>query len=602
MKRRAFLFGPLAGLAAQGTPVTAEVRSHLGRPTIFLNGRPEAPVLYALGHCTGYRRTTEEQPQYSITQFHRLGFRLFQADLWLEEMWTGPKRFDIAAARRQIRGVLAAAPGAAVMLRLHVNSPPWWNEANPDELVQYANAPLHEEPAFGFRVFLDDDLKRMPRHSMASKKWLREAGEMTALFCRQLAGTAEGRAVFALQLSAGVYGEWHYYGFQANEPDTGPAMTARFREFTGDATARVPSREEREQLHQGIFRHPVRHKAVVDYYRCQHEAVTEAFLHFCRIVKKNWPRPVLTGGFHGYWFTMFGRMAAGGHLELRRALESAEVDFLAAPQSYKHLKYGDAGLSRGLPDLARLYGKLWLDEMDTPPAIWDQKRTDRQNLLPESLAVLRRNVHTSLDRGAGMWYYDLPCEFDARPIRRAVGFWDTKALQEEIGKLLEVQKQTFAQPFRPAADLLVLFSAESFYYTAPNGTLDPISTRLIDDLASALYKSGVKFDMQDVMATERIDAAAYRTVVFANTFYVPGPLAAKLREKFFGGGRQLIFYYAPAILDERSCDPQNCERFAGVAAHPEAPPVLRQFPEYTVRFFPVWSEESVGQFVNAAAD
>lgn len=587
MNRRAFLFASLAAnAAAQSKPISAELKPHLGRPTVFLNGRPVPPVLYALGHCTGYRLTTEEQPNYSIKQFHSLGFELFQADLWLEELWPSQNEFTIAPALRQIRGILAAAPGAAIMLRFHVNSPPWWNEANPNELVQYANAPLNEEPAYGFRVHLDDDLKRVPRHSLASKKWLKEAGEKTAEFCKKLAKTKEGASIFALQLSAGVYGEWHYYGFQANEPDTGPAMTARFRKFTANPQAQVPTKEQREQLHYEIFRHPVTHKNVSDYYRCQHQTVTEAFIHFCKTVKENWPRPILAGGFHGYWFTMFGRMSAGGHLELKRALESPHVDFLAAPQSYKHLKFGDAGISRGLPDLARLHNKLWLDEMDTPPAIWDQKRTDRQNLLPESLAVLRRNVLQSLNRGAGMWYYDLPCEFDARPIRRAVGFWDAKPLQQEIKKLYEEQKQIYAQPYKSSADILVLYSAESFYYTAPNSTLDPISTKLIDDFATVLYKSGAAYDMFDVNAIDKFDPAQYNTVIFGNTFYIPAPLAKKLKDKLFNNNRRIILQYAPAILDESSCDPKNCERFAGIPAHPNAPAQTRRFPTHTVVFTP----------------
>ncbi|MBY0373918.1 MAG: hypothetical protein K2Q23_07975 [Bryobacteraceae bacterium] len=484
MHRREWITG-LLGAPLLGQPpakaIEAQVRPHRGRPSLFLNGEVVAPMIYALGHCTGYRWTDEEQPQYSIAQFHRLGFRLFQADLWLEHLWTAPDRFSIEPALRQIRGILRAAPGSAVMLRFHVNAPPWWAEQHPGEQVAYANGPLDEPPTPGFRVHLDDDLKRVPRTSLASRLWREQCGAKTREFCARLAATPEGRAIFGLQIAAGVYGEWHYWGFQKNDPDTGEAMSARC------GGARPPSEA---------------------YYRCQHAAVTDAFLEFCAIVKRAWPRPIVVGGFHGYWFTMFGRHAAGGHLEVARALASPHVDFLAAPQSYSHLKAGEPGLSRGLPDACRAWGKLWLDEMDTPPAIWDQKRTDRAVLKPESIAVLKRNVLQSLARGAGMWFYDLPCEFDARPIRRAVGFWDTPDLQAGIADLFTFAQDEAQREWQSPADVLIVFDSGMFYREP---SAKPVTA--IDALASALYRSGAAFEMIDARDLPRVRPDRFKVVL-----------------------------------------------------------------------------------------
>ena len=78
--------------------------------------------------------------------------------------------------RRQIRGVLDVNPQAAISIRLHVNAPPWWNDANPDEITQYADGPVADIPERGLHRPLEHDLDRTPRASMASLKWRGESG------------------------------------------------------------------------------------------------------------------------------------------------------------------------------------------------------------------------------------------------------------------------------------------------------------------------------------------------------------------------------------------------------------------------------------------
>lgn len=359
MNRREFLGGlaavvPLASAQRRPGQMQAVVRLQQGRPTLYLNDVPSPPVIYALGHCPGYRWTWEERVAHSIAEFARAGVRLFQADVHLEQMWTSPEHFDIELARKQIRGFLDACPDAAVMLRLHVNSPPCWNLAHPEECVQWAGASLEKEQQWGMTVSMDGDLKRVPRHSLASQRWLDDCGVRTRELCRKLAATPEGGALFGIQIAAGVFGEWHYYGFIDNEPDTGPAMTARFREWlrsqygeAASANANVPGVNERMRS-DGYLRDPRRDRRVIDYLHCQHQAVTDALIHFCRAVKESWPRPILTGGFHGYWLNMFGRMGAGGHLEVRRALESPYASTCCARRNRMPICRRESPVSRAV--------------------------------------------------------------------------------------------------------------------------------------------------------------------------------------------------------------------------------------------------------------
>ncbi|MGO8814158.1 MAG: hypothetical protein ACLQVG_05735 [Terriglobia bacterium] len=570
-----------------GESLGARVAMQLGRPTLFLNGQPMLPTIYALGHCPGYRFAWEERAEYSIAEFAGSGVRLFQAEVWMEQLWTAEHEFSIEQARKQIRGILDAYPEAAVMLRLQVNSPPWWNQAHPEECVQWANGPLEDPPRWGIpsMVPMEFDLRRVPRHSMASQRWLDECGGKTRDFCRALAATPEGKALFCVQVAAGVYGEWHYYGFIENEPDTGPAMTRRFREWlrtkygtdtslqTGWndheatlATATVPGTEERMRC-DGYLRNPLRDRKVIDYLHCQHQAVTDAFIHFCRTVKESWPRPILTGGFHGYWFTMFGRMGMGGHLEVRRALESPYVDVLCAPQSYHHLALGEPGMSRGLTDSGRLHGKLWLDEMDSAPEIWDKNIPDQQ-AHDDSVAILRRNVLGPFSRGMGLWYYDLVCEREPQPSGRAAGWWDSPEMQAEIVQLGKLQADRNRRPFASGADVLLVFDTESFYYSAHNGKLDPVSTELVDATTADLFRSGAAFDMVYLFDLGKLDLRPYKAVIFANTFCVDAAQRKLIQAKVAQDGRHLVWSCAPGLIDGTNSDPAGISSLVGIKVVP----------------------------------
>ncbi|MCC6412762.1 MAG: hypothetical protein IT270_13945, partial [Saprospiraceae bacterium] len=124
-------------------------------------------------------------------------------------------------------------------------------------------------------------------------------------------------------------------------------------------TVQVPGIAARRILSGGNFRDPQQEQNVIDYYNCQHEMVADDILFFCRTVKQNWPRPIITGAFYGYFFSCFNRQAAGGHLALQRVMQSPDIDYLAGPQAYlpEAELPGEPYRSRSLLLSMRLYGK-----------------------------------------------------------------------------------------------------------------------------------------------------------------------------------------------------------------------------------------------------
>ncbi|MBN1395198.1 MAG: beta-galactosidase [Pirellulales bacterium] len=590
---------PDACLAAEpfrslGRSVEARVETRNGRPTLLINGRPTLPQIYALAAQIGVRWTWEEAPRYNIEMFAQRGFRLFHVHAELKQMWTAPDKFDIDLIRRQIRGVLDVCPDAAVMVRLDVGAPVWWNESHPDECTRFADTEVVQNHLHPTQPNFIHDLEPSLRNSLASRAWLRDCGAKVGELCRRLAETPEGDALFAVHLVSGVYHEWHYWSFVRNEPDTSKAMTDRFRRWLRDRygddralqaawndpnttfdTATVPGVEPRMNNRAGFLRDPQREQRVIDYYRCQHQTVTDSFIHFCRAVKDNWPRPILAGGFHGYWFKMFGRMAAGGHLEVKRALDSPAVDYLAAPQSYGHLGRGQSGLSRTLVESCRLHGKLFIDEMDELPTLWkvNSRQTDAEKALAgdrlaESVALLRRNIMQSACRGVGVWYYELPTVHTHHPTKSSVGMWDHPALWPEIENMRSVSERYFRRPYRPAADVLLVYDDESFYYSGHNKKIDPVSTELLDGLAEELLHAGAAVDMIYLFDLDRVDLDRYKAVIFANVFKLDQRQRELVRAKVARNGRHLVWQSAPGYTDGEKLAPENVSAVVGIKLEP----------------------------------
>lgn len=548
---------------------SAEVKMHQARPALFVNGRAVYPIFYHLTDSPGGRWSWEELPRQSLENFARAGFDLFYVDLWLAQMWRAEGPLDISLARRQIRGVLDVRSSATVFLRVHVNAPDWWNKKHRDELTRYANGPLVENQFVGLHRLLAGDLEREPRASLASARWLSDASARLAEFCEKLSRTPEGNAVAGMHLACGVFHEWHYWGFIDNDPDTGPAMTRHFRSWLGahydddedlrdgwkDALVTIPTAEvpgvERNETHDGIFRDPARGARVRDYFECQHEAVADAILQFCAVAKKNWPRPLVTGAFYGYFFNLFGRAATGGHLKPQRVLGSGAIDYLSAPQAYGSYSrdMGGSGQSRGLLESVRLAGKLWLDEMDQKPSLLYplsdgvRAQDEKPEALADSIAILRRNLAQSYTRGMGLWFYDFGEHF-------STGWWNHPALLEEIRKLKGVFEEFSKREFARPADVLMVSDTDVFYHLALNDTLDPLTDPVaVNQFSAALFRSGAVADQVYLADLDKLDLSRYRAVIFANTWLLTEAQRAFIREKVARAHRHLIWCYAPGYTD-----------------------------------------------------
>ncbi|MFN0216836.1 MAG: hypothetical protein ACKVT2_21480 [Saprospiraceae bacterium] len=569
-------------------PQIAEIRQLNSQPTLFVNQKPELPFMYALTHVTGGRWSWEELPAHNLRRMGETGLRLFQVDLWLEDIWKeNLQALDMALARRQIRGVLDACPGASVVVRLHVNAPLWWNRAHPQECVQYADGPVQELPNGLPFNHEDGDVVRSNRASLASELWRKEAGKKVEVFCRRLARTREGKAVIGIHISGGVYGEWHPWGFIKQEPDVSLPMQNAFRKWLinkylsdknlqtawGDpavtlTNAAVPDSSERRCCADGFFRNPALEQKVMDFYQCQQVVIADDIEFFCRIVKQHWGRPLITGVFYGYMHFGLCREAINGHLEIERLLNSPWIDYFAGPSSYYDVsrKAGGSGMQRAPVRSMQLHGKMWFDEIDNG-YLQDKRERDfvRSGALGDTnyLPILQRSLWLPMIQGSGLWLYDFGP-------RRNTGWWDSPMYRDEIKRTLDLFRSRYGKettPQKQPADALVVWDTESFY------TVKNVNTKQcekgMDAAAEELQCSGIALDHIYLFDLQQIDLKQYRAVVFMNAWSLTPAQRQFIRDSVAQDGRTLIWNYGAGYSDGQRNGIALTEQLTGISLYQE---------------------------------
>jgi hypothetical protein len=592
MKKIAFTFVFITTvllLNAQIKPKSGAVKMYNGRPVIEINGTPQYPLLYALTDVPGGRWAWEELPRYNIQNFYKSGFRLFQVDIAFDHVWLPDNSINLDTIRLQLKGILDVCPDASIFIRFHVNPPKWWQEKFPEENTLYADTVATPDVKWGIQRLIQDDERTPARTSLASARWKNEAGAKLKEMLAKLQLLSEANALAGIQVAGGVYGEWHYWGFLDNEPDVSKPMQDYFRQWLAEKyttpkqlqqawhdtaanfeNAVLPTLAEKQHTKAGIFRNPVEERKTIDYYEAQHNCVADDILFFCKLVKDNWPRPIITGSFYGYYYAVFGRETAGGHLALQKLLNSPDIDFLSGPAAYypESSQTGDAYRSRGLINSVILHNKLWLDEMDQQPPLVSWYDTTYKTNLAKSIANVRRNMLYTYTHGTGFWFYDFgPSSFNGGPRLKdhgTVGWWDQPSVMAAIKKLKLSFDSLLSKPFVSAADVLLVHDTKTFYYTGSSKQSSYMAHWANNWIPPAIFKTGVLHDVINLADLDKVNIDQYKAVVFVNAWIINDRQKALIKNKIEKNNRNLVWIYAPGYGNEKELNSNFMEQLTGI--------------------------------------
>ncbi len=545
---------------ADDPPIEVEATWRNGSAVAVINGEPRPLVCYR-----GIVDLFTEHGRRQVANFRDAGVHLYCGYVRIDRLWTGPGEYDFSALDEQVRMYTKIDPDAYVLMLVRLVQPSWWTEAHPHELVGYG-VPGELGGSEHFRAV---------RGSMASEAWLRDTGEAWRALIDHLEAQPWGRRVMGYMPAYGISAEWHYFGsWREQYPDTGAAMTARFRRWLRDRygtvealraawrdpdvtfdTAQVPGVEPRKFGEHIAFHDPATERPVMDYYRCHQLVVAEAIEHFGRIVKEETAGSKLCGVYYGYFYGV-GPQTQGGHLELDRLFASPNVDFFVAPYSYSRRLMGDDGRLRNLAAAARMGGKPHILEGDIRTFLHPRDEYGRTQNLQQTLAAITREFSTALIEGAGFWWVDFGGD-------ERGGWFDDPQIMARAATLQQVAARAPAQPHEPVAQIALIADPESFYALS-DGHGMTIALRLVEDVGTEMYHLGAPFDAIHLSRLPDADLDRYRMLVFLNPFMLDAEEAAFIQRLREDGQHATVFMWAPGLISADGLSAAQAEQVTGL--------------------------------------
>jgi hypothetical protein len=543
---------------APGEPLVAQVKLHNGAPTMFLNGEPVfAGMCWVVTSLENWWTETEKTRAVA-----KAGIHWYSLDAGKDYEWVEPKAgrsdpFDFSTVEARYGRIIDIDPLARFHLRLHFEfqQDDWWMKAYP------AEAEISSEG-------------KAVTQSFASAVWRQQTNDFIRAFIAHLKRIGLLDRITAFQPGAGHTGEWvkgetsmYWLCGDYGEPmrryfrawlrrqyhdDLAEFRTAWNNPKITFETAEVPAAEEQLQAKLYTFRDPARERNVIDYHRCFADLSGDLVVDFCRTVKEATDEKKLAGAFYGYLMELawnggffgerqdsdYSTYQRGGHLGLRKVLDSPYVDFLVCPYSYGFRGIGGDSPAMQPTESARLHGKLCIIEDDSRTHInpWHDPNYGHVDSLPKSVAVLQRNFAQVVTHGQGIWWMRDSIDPGQEP-----GFVPWLRNFREVGEfVLQTDR-------RPSAEIAVLLDDESFFYETGRNNLDlPL---IFQQRLWGLPRMGAPFDVYLLQDFIEGRLKPYKLYVFLNPLHLDSARRAALNRELRKDGRVALWIYAPGYLD-----------------------------------------------------
>ena len=130
----------------------ATVSVYNGVPTLFIGGQPDAALIYTAGSRNN--RTNRYFRQFGEAGVHLYSFYTTPGGVGevydvSQPCWVAPRSLRLQTpSSPRVNALLQADPGRPLFPRLYLNSPHWWDEQHPDELVTFDPGDGRPQPWF----------------------------------------------------------------------------------------------------------------------------------------------------------------------------------------------------------------------------------------------------------------------------------------------------------------------------------------------------------------------------------------------------------------------------------------------------------------------
>lgn len=573
---------------AQGLAV--EVRRHLGRPMIFMEGRPLPLTMYSPpGGSPSFVPFWEN----AMTRFLDQKLNVYLVNIprtrsgtgvsTLENFWQGetittePMVQSHEAIDASPLLVRERCPEAHMMIRFSPRPDKQWMAAHPDEVV------------------VREDGERMDVVSLASERgW-----DMMARYCAALIGYVESRP-----WAQRVIGYCNYHYHEGTHPpvsaswlyDHSPVMRDRWRAFLkrrystvdalreayGDASLTFDSMQVPCDLLNGSRREvaalpywqeaaqnqPLRDylELVAELYHANLRKVGEASRHVAgagklllhdtfKIPMQGWALMSFFGvgeARDAHWPIQYAEILAGsGNVGVNELVAHPGFDGLVTPHDYQVRGVGGVFEPEGLADSMVLRDKLFFVEWDARTGEGGERtRYGAPQDLKEYNAVMWRDLATAMTRGFHNYFCDHNGDYHPTP-----------QMQQTIRRQAEVVEQSVDWPHETMPGIAMVLDDQAMRETSGSGHV--LNEAVMWEQKMGVSRCGVPYRIYVLDDLELDNFPPHRVFYFPNLYRIDERRLAVLREKVFRDGNVVVFGPGSGISDGRAIGTDSATRLTG---------------------------------------
>ena len=360
------------------------------------------------------------------------------------------------------------------------------------------------------------------------------------------------------------------------------------------AVDHIPTPDEQKASLDGIFREPASTVAVRLYDRFYSETIAQFIDRIAGTVKECSHGDKLVGCYYGYHqeYSNIGFTPnRSGHNDMRRLLDSPNVDFFLSPQSYSVRNLGAPNADMKPYGAARVAGKFSVVEDDTRTHLLDECGYGQTLNLEQTIAVLKRN--------AGMYLaHRMPMNQLAE---HGGDELDDPALRELFAKTVVAGQYIMEQPEPDPTEIAAVIDEKSIQYLAasqetvgapendcyqygydgmlrlsPGRSFKPLYGELLGCQRYQLARIGAPVDvilLEDVVRT----AGKYKVVVFLNAF-ADTPELRKAYQALKEKNVSIVTVYGAGFLAPGGISVQTMSDLVGMRLLKAAPSTLSAMP------------------------
>jgi hypothetical protein len=549
--------------STQGSP-EVEIRVYNGRPTFFIDGKPNAlPGFNTFGREAFDRSMTLAYPQKFAAYFIQPETREF----WSGDTLTGahttePDLFDID---RQAEHILKGDPDGHIIVRLALGPPDSWRDLHPQE------------------YFIADDGTPGKSPSLASNLYFQMADRYSAAVVKYCESRPWANRVVAYA-NYGLFEGTHEPVAEGWLYDHSPLMTRRWRAFLKKkyGTAKFddalvpfdklrgpapevwslsywqPRKENRElrdylELQRELFLQHMRdsgqamQQAVRRKVPFLHDALKQVMLGWSNFGFFNSSG---TGGGVSWPLAYPEYIAGSGSMGVTGLFGAPGFDGLITPHDYQARGIGGIYEPEGAADSTVLRGRYFYTEMDTRTYVRTPNEIGLARNDKEYAANTWRNLATGWARGFNSYWM----EFGA-------GWFDPEGIRKTIARQVRAIRESIEWPHETVPGIAMVLDDTAVLET--NGSGNFFNEAVMWEQKMGMARCGVPHNVYLLEDLSLDNFPKHRVYYFPNLFRVDAERLALLKKKVFRDGNVIVWGPGSGISDGENIGEEPASRLTG---------------------------------------